>query len=166
MLKAALYLRPGPGAAEKTAHLLRREHTRQLAWVVYAGQMAGELGAVQRGREEEAQRRRRAVERRRQHATLGQMHLVAAHVVGRCRVGRAAEEGCESLDVPDIIVARLVAELAHGHVFEHAAAQIADGLLAHRKGSCLEVEVPNPSILKTERPPRHLSWGSTPLALT
>jgi hypothetical protein len=95
-------------------------------------QVAGELGAVQRGGEEEAQRRGRAVEGRRLHATLGQVHLVAAHIVGRGRVGRAAEEAGESLDVADIVASRLLAELAYRHVLEHALAQRADGPLAHR----------------------------------
>jgi hypothetical protein len=36
----------------------------------------------------------------------------------------------ESPDVPDIVVARLLDEVAHGHVFDHAPAQRADGLLA------------------------------------
>src|SRR5262245_34402563 len=56
----------------------------------------------------------------------------------------AAEEGCEGLDVPDIVVARLVAELAHGHVFEHAAAKIADGLLAHRRAPVLRLRFETP----------------------
>jgi hypothetical protein len=34
-------------------------------------------------------------------------------ILGRCRIGRAAEEGCESLDVADIVVAGLLAEIAH-----------------------------------------------------
>ena len=33
---------------------------------------------------------------------------------------------------PDIVVARLLDELAHAHVFDHAPAQWADGLLTHR----------------------------------
>ena len=94
--------------------------------------MADELGTVQRDAEEEAQRRGRAVERRRLHPTLGQMHLEAAHVLGRCRVGRATEESGEGLDVADIVVAGLLAELAYCHIFEHAAAKVTDGLLAHR----------------------------------
>ncbi len=94
--------------------------------------MAGELGTVQRDAEEKTQRRGRAVERWRLHTALGQMHLEAAHILCRSRVGRATEESGEGLDVADIVVAGLLAELAHRHVFEHAAAKIADGLLAHR----------------------------------
>ena len=93
MLKRRLVLEAGAGRRfQQPGHLLGREHARQLPRVVHAGQMAGELGAVERGAEEETQRRGRAVERRRLHAALGQMHLEAAHVLGRCRVGRAAEK--------------------------------------------------------------------------
>jgi hypothetical protein len=60
------------------------------------------------------------------------MHLETAHVLGRCRVGRAAEELGKHRDVADVVVAGLLAEFAHRHVLEHAAAKFADGLLAHR----------------------------------
>jgi hypothetical protein len=69
--------------------------------------MAGEFGTIQRDAEEEAQRRGRAVQRRRLHAGLDQMHLEAAHVLRRCRAGAAAEESGEGLDVADIVVAGL-----------------------------------------------------------
>ena len=50
---------------------------------------------------------------------------------------------------------RIGREPAQAHVFEHALAQRADGLLAHW-GSSLEVECFNPSILKDGAPARHL----------
>ena len=94
--------------------------------------MAGELG-----RSSVMPKKKRSAEaellmRRRLHAALGQMQLEAAQVLRRRRVGRAAEEAGEGLDVADIVVAGLLAELAHRHVLEHAAAKVADGLLAHR----------------------------------
>src|SRR6202790_2087615 len=49
----------------------------------------------------------------------------------RGRIRRAAEKGCKCPDVPDIVVVRLLDEVAHRHVFDHAPAQRADGLLAH-----------------------------------
>jgi hypothetical protein len=63
---------------------------------------------------------------------IGQMHLEAAHVLSRCRVERAAEELGEGLDVADIVVAGLLAEFTHRHIFDHAAAKVTDGLVAHR----------------------------------
>src|SRR5260370_7503463 len=50
----------------------------------------------------------------------------------RGRIGRAAEKGCKRPDVPDIVVARLLDEIAHRHVFDHAPAQRADGFITHR----------------------------------
>src|SRR5713101_8623811 len=55
--------------------------------------------------------------------------------------------------LPDIVVVRLLDEVAHRHVFDHAPAQRADGLLAHWGAPVLRLECLNPSILKTERPP-------------
>ena len=56
--------------------------------------------------------------------------LEAAKILRCCCLGRATEEGCESLDVSNIVVARLRRNCAH--VFDHALAQWTDGLLAHR----------------------------------
>jgi hypothetical protein len=50
---------------------------------------------------------------------VGQVQLVAAQILGRGRLGRSAEEGGELLDVSDIILLRLLDELAHRHVFDH-----------------------------------------------
>ena len=54
---------------------------------------------------------------------LGLVHLIAPQVLRRRRLGRAAEELHEVLDVTDIVVLRLLAETADRHVLEHAAAQ-------------------------------------------
>jgi hypothetical protein len=50
------------------------------------------------------------------------MQLETPKILSHCAIGRAAEEGCESLDLADIVVASLLAEIAHGHVFDHALA--------------------------------------------
>src|SRR5437763_9045308 len=60
------------------------------------------------------------------------MQLETAKILSRGRIRRTAEEGCERPDVADIVVSRLLDEVAHGHVFDHAPAQRADGLLTHR----------------------------------
>jgi len=62
--------------------------------------------------------------------------------------------GSKPLDGTDVLALRIRREPAHAHVFEHALTLRAYGLLAHW-GSCLEVGCFDPSILKTERPPRH-----------
>jgi hypothetical protein len=38
-----------------------------------------------------------------------------------CCVGRPADEGRKRADVANVVVARLLAEAAHPHVFDHAA---------------------------------------------
>jgi hypothetical protein len=54
------------------------------------------------------------------------MQLEAAQILRRRSVGRAADEGRKRPDVANVVAARLLAEAAHGHVFDHALAQRAD----------------------------------------
>jgi hypothetical protein len=84
-----------------------------------------------RDREEEAQRDRRAVHARWLRSGCCLVNLIAAQVLAGCRIGRAAQELGKVLDVADIIMLRLLAELADRHVLDHAATQRADGPLAH-----------------------------------
>src|SRR5262245_34816195 len=116
--------------------------------------MPRHLGSVEGHGEEEAQRRNRSVDARRTHAGLRLMQLKAAKVLRRGSIRRAAEESCEGPHVPDIIVACLLDEVAHAHVFDHTPAQRADGLLTHRGAPVLR-EVIDPLILKTGRTPCH-----------
>jgi hypothetical protein len=60
-------------------------------------------------------------------AALRLVQLEEAQIFRRCRVGRPADEGRECADLMDIVVTRLLAEAAHGHVFDHARPQRADG---------------------------------------
>jgi hypothetical protein len=59
------------------------------------------------------------------------MQLERAQLFRRRGVGGTAEENREPLDGTDILALRIGYEPAHVHVFEHALAQRADGLLAH-----------------------------------
>jgi len=59
------------------------------------------------------------------------MQLEKAKIFRPGRIRRAAEKSCKCLDVSDIVIARLLDEIAHRHVFDHALAQRADGHLAH-----------------------------------
>src|SRR5580700_888571 len=83
------------------------------------------------------------------------MQLEKAKILRRGRIRRAAEKSCKCPDVPDIVVVRLLDEVAHRHVFDHAPAQRADGLLAHRGAPVLRWRLVDPSILKTGRPACH-----------
>src|SRR5262249_10198516 len=96
------------------------------------GKVSSNIRPIERHSEEEAQRRNRPVHGRWPHAGPPLMQLETAKILSRRRIGRAAEKGCESLDLTDIVVAGLLAEIAHAHVFDHWQAQWTDGLLAHR----------------------------------
>src|SRR6202166_4216258 len=97
------------------------------------------------------------------------MQLEKAKILGRGRIRCAAEKGCKCPDVPDIVVVRLLDEVAHRHVFDHAPAQRADGLITHPGCSCLEVEVGRPLDSQDRTPglssaPAYFVTPSVPLA--
>src|ERR1700694_1225154 len=90
------------------------------------------------------------------------MQLEKAKILSRGRTRRAAEKGCERPDVPDIVVARLLDEVAHNHVFDHASAQRADGLITHRGAPVLRWRLLTPRFSRQDvrlvtgsRLPRH-----------
>src|SRR5271169_485806 len=96
------------------------------------------------------------------------MQLKTAKIFRRGSIRRTAEEGCERSDVPDIVVARLFDEVAHGHVFDHPPAQRADGLLTHRGAPVLRWRSIDPRFSRQDaRPspyPACLITPSVPLA--
>ena len=92
-----------------------------------------EVGATERDGEEEAQRRGLRIHLRRLRAPFDLRKLEAADVVAGRRIGRAAEKSGKSLNMPDIVVLRLVAEAPDRHVRDQTAAKIADRLVAHRR---------------------------------
>ncbi len=85
------------------------------------------------------------------------MQLEAAKILRRGRIRRTAEEGCERPHVPDIVVARLLDEVAHRHVFDHAPAQRADGLLTHRGAPVLRWRLLTPRSSRRDARPVTLS---------
>src|SRR5262249_4815782 len=66
-------------------------------------------------------------------APLDLRKLEAADVGTGRSVGGAAEKSGKSLNIPDIVALRLVAEGPEGHVRDHAVAKIADRLVTHRR---------------------------------
>ena len=118
---------------EQPGDLIGSEHLRQLPRIVRPGQLMGEVGAAECDGEEETQRRGLCVHLRGLRALFDLRKLETAQVVAGRGVGRAAKKARKRLNVPDIIVLRLVAEAPHGHVCDHATAKIADGLVAHRR---------------------------------
>jgi hypothetical protein len=118
---------------DQPGDLLRRKHSRQLARIVRAGQLMGEVSAAKRDGEEEAQRRGLRVHLRGLRTLLDLCELKAADVVAARGIGGASEKSGKGRDLPDILVLGLVAKAADRHVRDHAAAQIADRLVAHRR---------------------------------
>ena len=61
------------------------------------------------------------------HQLFTSEELEETQLFRRRRVGRAADEGRKCPDVSHIVAARPLVEAAHGHVFDHARPQWADG---------------------------------------
>ncbi len=80
------------------------------------------------------------------------MQLERAQLFRRRGIGGTAEEDREPLDGTDILALRIGYEL---RMFMSSSMRWRSGLMGFSLigGSCLEVGVLNPSILKTERPP-------------
>src|SRR6202011_1391027 len=97
------------------------------------------------------------------------MQLEKPKILRRGRIRRAAEKGCKCPDVPDILVVRLLDEVAHRHVFDHAPAQRADGFITHRGAPVLRWRLLDPldsqdRTLGLSLSPAHLVTPSVPLA--
>src|SRR5262245_50288222 len=118
---------------DQPGDLFWSEHPRQLARIVRAGQLMGEVGAAESNGEEEAQRRGLPIHLRRLRALLDLRKLEAADVVAGRSVGGAAEKSGKGLNILDIVALRLVAEGPDGHVRDHTGAKIADRLVTHRR---------------------------------
>jgi hypothetical protein len=65
---------------------------------------------------------------------LDEVQLKSAHLVGRCRIGRAFEPGGEPLATGDVAAVRVRAKLACSHIFDHTLTQRTDGVsIAHEE---------------------------------
>src|SRR5712672_1047931 len=93
--------------------------------------MSRRLRPVERHLEEEPERGNGRVDGRWLHTGLGQMQLERAQLFRGRGVRGTFKEARGLLDSTDILAWRIGHEPAHFHVFEHALAQRADGLLAH-----------------------------------
>ena len=143
---------------QQERHLLNAQHARQPARLAHNREPAGKIRPVERHAEKEAQGRDRAVDARRLHAALRLVELEAAQSLCRRGIGRAANEGRKCPDIPNVVVARLLAEAAHAHVLDHARPQRADGPMGRiggHRGSSLKPKVAGPSMLGIGCPDRH-----------
>jgi len=121
-----LVLRPWCRLQQKR-DLLDAEHGRQPARLAHHREPPGKVRPIERHAEKEAQGRDRAVDARRLHAALRLVQLEAAQILRHRDIGRAADEGRKCPDIPNVVVARLLAEAAHTHVLDHARTQRAGG---------------------------------------
>src|SRR5216683_3185534 len=154
---AALYFAPGADWSS-SVDLLDAQHGRQPERLAHHREPPGEVRAVKRRREEEAQGRDRVVDARRLHAALPLVQLEAAQILRRRRIGGPADKGRERPHVPNVVVARLLGEAAHHHVFDHARTQRGYRLGEKRRGHRgvpLELKVAGPSMLGIGCPDRH-----------
>ena len=124
-------------AAEQPRHLLGAQHDRQALGGRCRSQAFAETHPAERDLEEEPQGRHRGIYRGGRCALGRHMQLEAAQILGLGQFGRPAEEGCEGPDVSNIVGLRLRGEVPDRHVFDHAAAQRADGVKVRAHGVIL-----------------------------
>src|SRR6516162_7664931 len=88
---------------------------------------------------------------------LDQVQLELAHLVGRCRIGRAFEPSGEPLATGNVATLGVRGELACSHIFDHTLTQRTNGVgLAHGE---LHSELRLTA-------PRYSAWGSPALSLS
>src|SRR6266850_3747167 len=122
---AALYF--GPGAAwssSVTSSTLSTAGNRRGSRTMVSRRARSGRSSVYG--EEETQGRDRTVDAWWLHAGLRLVQLEAAQILRRRRVGRPADEGCERPHVANVVIARLLSEVAYPHVLDHARPQRAD----------------------------------------
>jgi len=107
---------------EQARGLLDAQHIGQLAGMPHDHQRAREIAPPQRHREQEAQRRHRAVDGRWSDPALMLMELEAPDILCGRRVGRTAQERREPPNITDIVLLRMRAGTAHQHIVRHAPA--------------------------------------------
>ena len=108
---------------DRVLHVARRTHDMGPAL---------DLGPVERHLEEEPETGDDRVDLRGRGPFFVQPELEGTDLVGCCGIRRTTDEGGQALNAADVIALRCLGEAADRHVLDHAATQIADGLLTHR----------------------------------
>ena len=119
---------------EQPRRFLHAQHLGQLARIPGDHQRARQIPPLQRHREQEAQRRDRAVDRRRADAVLMLVQLEAPDVLGRRGVGSAPKERGKAPDMTNVVLLRMRSQAPHQHVLLHALAKRRDRSIG-RQGS-------------------------------
>src|SRR5271167_2591696 len=87
-----------------------------------------QIVATQRDAEQEAHPGHDPIAVTDARTALDEVELKTAHLVGRCRIGRAFEPGGEPLAAIDVAALRVRVQLARSHVFDHTLTQRTDSL--------------------------------------
>src|SRR6266699_964427 len=130
---------------QDTLDLLRAQHRRQPLGLLDVPDLGRQVVATERDAEQEPYSGHDPIAVADARPALDQVQLKSAHLVGRCRVGRAFEPGGEPPAALDMTTLSVWVELAGSHVLDHALTQRTDGgSVAH--GSSILSEVDNTSI--------------------
>src|SRR5208283_2801495 len=115
--------------------------------------MSNQVGPFERHLEKEPERDDRAIDAWSGDMVPRHMQLKKAKILAGRGVGGAAEKILEVRDVTNVVLLDLFLEMTNCHVFDHALAQRADGLVGHGD-TPVSHEVANPMILRQDQPPR------------
>src|SRR5271155_1915087 len=130
---------------QDTLDLLRAQHRRQPLGLLDVPDLGRQIVATERDAEQEPHPGHDPIAVADARPALDQVQLKSAHLVGRCRIGRAFEPSGEPLAALDVAALRMWVELARSHVLDHALTQWTDsGSVAH--GNSILSEVDNTSI--------------------
>ncbi|MBB3217401.1 hypothetical protein FHW72_002483 [Ochrobactrum sp. RC6B] len=112
----------------------------EIARVRQPHEAAGKIRAINRGIEEESQRRYYTVHRRHRGVLALLPYLEAAQIIHGRGIGRPREKGGRSSDVAQIVALSLVPEVAQVHVVDQALTKRADRgrirLVVHGQAPC------------------------------
>src|SRR5215471_2863582 len=139
------------GDGEQAPRLVRAHHQRDLLRLTDVIDLVCQIQSPQCHAEQEPQPGHDAVAIADAHASLGQVQLEAADILGCGRVGGAMEERGKPLAAANVAPPRARRELPRIHVLDHTVTQRGDGIRTHRKTPALD-EVDDTSILKTGGP--------------
>jgi hypothetical protein len=107
----------------RAGSLLATQHHRQGARHLHRLHLGHQLTLIERDLEEELQPGDRRIERHRRDPVIDQVQLVAPQILNRGGVRCAPKVGGESLHPAKVVALRLLRQLAHPHVVDHALTQ-------------------------------------------
>jgi hypothetical protein len=105
---------------EQLPHFLDTQYRWQFARIARQDQALRQVWAVERYREENAQRRDGTVNRGWLYPALALVNLKPTNILSGCCIGRLPQERCEAAHETNMLVLCIGPQAAHCHVFEHA----------------------------------------------